>query len=377
MSDGDGAAPPEEPPVDTDLRPETSKPRPLIAATVIALGALVVMRLARDLPFALHRGEPEAITADSKRLPADDTFVSLTGLPDRRNALYLSPRGSKSALLFFRVHGTDSKLFVRAAASTTKVDPQEKWQGRLRRFDALPYADTLRSFYAERVSARRYLNLEPLFASLGASPVKLNGLVDRTGRAAEVSTDTEVELTLVFQDQLRVLLQRSKFPTEDDAKHEVERLGLQPISLADPDPYHFVMLIAAPPAQRDKLMEKLEAQQITVRLRDVRTKVKLGLLSVVAQPSPQLVIPADLGLFYAADEAGKLVRTTRLPIAAVSSISLDEPVKIPADAMVLLEDETPAAMWWVPLLAGGALLFVLFNLFVLARSLRKQQPASA
>ena len=45
--------------------------------------------------------------------------------------------------------------------------------------------------------------------------------------------------------------------------------------------------------------------------------------------------------------------------------------------MVLLEDETPAAMWWVPLLAGGALLFVLFNLFVLARSLRKQPPASA
>src|SRR5688572_30095059 len=97
MADGDGEAPSEEPAVETDLRPEGSKPRPLIAATVIALGALVVMRLARDLPYSMQRGEPAAVAATGTASLADkdDRFVAVTGLPDRRNALYLSPKGSK------------------------------------------------------------------------------------------------------------------------------------------------------------------------------------------------------------------------------------------------------------------------------------------
>lgn len=357
---------------DTDLRPESSKPRPLIAATVIALGALVVMRLARDLPYAMSDRKPLTIDVTTKPLP-DDKFVSLRGLPDRRNALYLSPKGSKSTQLFFRMLGSDSRLFVRAASSTTKVDPVEEWQGRLRRFDSLPYADTLRDFYKTRVVARLYLELEPLFANLGASPIKLNGLKDRTGRAADVTVDTEVELNVVFQDQLRILLPRNKYPTEDDAKHEVERLGLSPIGLAEQDPYHFVMLIPSPVAERNALMQKLEPTQLAVRLRDLRTKVKLGQLLVTgAGAERQLQVPADLGLFYTTTAEGKLQRTTRLPIASVTAVSLDEPVVIPDDAVVLLEDETPASQWWVPFVAGMALLFVLFNLFVLVRGLRKQ-----
>ena len=360
---------------ETDLRPRLQKPRPLIAATVIALGSLIVMRLGRDLPYALSSRAPTPIDSSSAATKAplpDDKFASLTGLPDRRNALYLSQKGSKSALLFFRLLGSESRLFVRAAPSTTKIDPVERWQGRLVRFDALPYAATLREFYEKRVSARRYLDLPPLWTSLAASPPKLVNLLDRTARPIEVTSDTEVELSLVFSDQLRILLPRSKYPTSDDAIHEVERLGLKPIALPEQDAANFVALVAAKPADRDALMQKLEAAQLVVRLRDLRTKVKLGQLSVATQEgSQQLVVPADLALLYAADAEGKLVRTTRLPLAAVTALSIDEPVKIPADAMVLLEDESPATMWWVPVVAGMALLFVLFNLFVLIRSLRR------
>lgn len=367
MADGESVPNSE---AEVDLRPRSQKPRPLVAATVIALGSLIVMRLGRDIPYAMSGMIAQKIDAASAKgaLP-DDRFASLTGLPDRRNALYLSPKGSKSTLLFFRLLGSDSRLFVRAASSTTKIDPIEQWQGRLRSFDALPYAATLRDFYAKRVSARRYLELAPLWAGLAASPIRWNRLVDRTSRPVEITTDTEVELALVFEDQLRVLLPRSKFPTEDDAQHEVERLGFQSVRLADPDPHHFVVLVPAPPAQRNALIAKLEAAQLSVRLRDVRTKLKLGQLSVSAQ---HLVVPADLGLFYATDSDGKLQRITTLPLPTIHSVSIDEPVMIPADAMVLLEDETPASMAWVPVVVGMTLLFVLFNLFVLVRSLRRQ-----
>jgi hypothetical protein len=371
---GDTPSSPEESDEDYQLRPSLARPRPLIAATVIALGSLIVMRLARDIPYALSPDQPKLVDATQPIAAlVDDTYVRLSGLPDRRNALYLAPRGGKTALLLFRLLGSDSKLFVRAQSSTGRDDLQEAWQGRLRKFDAMPYADTLRDFYTHRVRSRRYIQLDGLWNALRTQPLNLTGLVDRLGRPLTLPADGEVELNLAFSDQFRVLLPKAKFPTEDDAKHELERLGYAPVVLADADERHYSLLIAVSLAERNATMEKLTAAEFIVRLRDVRTRVRLDKLSATAT---ELIVPAELGLFYAlgpSDKGNSLQRTTHIRLADVQSIGIDEPVVIPADAYVLLEDESPHSLLWTPIVAGFAVLFVLFNFWYVIRSLRRRR----
>src|SRR5205823_6281876 len=134
------------------------------------------------------------------------------------------PKGEKSRQTFFRLLGTGGRILVRAADSNGRVRLEDRWTGRLRRFSALPWGESVRRYFAEEVVAARYLPLEAVRAALASHPPSLN---DRVGEPVPLEPATPVHVDALYPDELLVTLSGEKFPAADDAKHELEKLGLK------------------------------------------------------------------------------------------------------------------------------------------------------
>ncbi|MGZ3425600.1 MAG: hypothetical protein ACXVCV_03075, partial [Polyangia bacterium] len=145
MSDEPAAPPGND--VDDELASLAPTPRgksPLVAAAVIALAVIIGWHLRDDVRYAFASRTPTAL-GDVRTLAArgaaldDNRYVTLSGQPERRYALYIEPRGVRARQTFFRLLGTDTRLLVRASDDST----EDRWSGRLRRFGSLPWASSL------------------------------------------------------------------------------------------------------------------------------------------------------------------------------------------------------------------------------------------
>ena len=142
---------------------------PLVAAAVIALAAVIGWHL-RDDSASPSSSRTPADLGDARSLAArgatldDNRYVTVSGQAERRYALYLEPKGVRARSTVFRVLGAPHGLFVGADDGADNVNPTERWTGRLRRFDAMPYAPSLRHYYATETEVTRYLALDALKA---------------------------------------------------------------------------------------------------------------------------------------------------------------------------------------------------------------------
>lgn len=356
------------------LSPRTPARRsPVTALVVIGLAVVVGWRLRHDIVFGLRGRTPvvlgEARTIDPAAL-RDNTYVTASGLPDRRNALFIEPRGEEVRQGFFRLLGTGSRLFVRAADTSQATALADRWTGRLRRLDALPWASQLRDYFANEVRARRYLVPEALKEAIGAKGEVT--VKDRAGQPLALRPDTVVGIEVRDEARVEVMLSRDKYADESDALKEVERLGLQ-AELGYGTADDFGVIVDAPLAQRNAVLAKLEGRDLAFRLLMVRYLVPLERLSA-----------GDAGLVVAAAEVeqpdGNKVPARRLPLTVpwdqVQAASVAEPVIIAPDAWVLTEGEAPGAFWWAPVLLVVLTAFAAFNGWVLARR-RPRAAASA
>jgi hypothetical protein len=313
-----------------NLPPPKLRRNPLLAGAGIALALLVGWQLRSDVRYAFRGGSATDL-GDARALAGplvDDSYVTLRGLPDRRNALYLEPRGEKSRLTFYRLLGTRSRLFVRA----TDGSIEDHWSGRLRRFDDVPWAPSLRDYFAREVKARRYLAPDQLKAALAHQPVK-----DRGGEPITLAPSTVVAIDVADPDKVEALLPRDKFADVKDAEREVKRLGLTTSPGVGNDD-SFGVFVDAPAAQRNAILAKLEQAGYGFQAHHVRSEAPLDKISL-----------------------------DKIPFAQVQSASVDEPVQIAADAFVLSEGEAPGAFWWAPAIALLLLAFVAFNVWYLLR----------
>src|SRR4051812_34731186 len=215
MSDEPSAPAPGD---DEDLASLAPAPRaknPLVAAAVIALACVIGWHLRDDARFAFSSRTP-ADLGDARSLAArgsaleDNHYVTVAGQAERRYALYLEPKGVRARQTVFRVLGASKGLFVVGADSADRVDPTERWTGRLRRFDAMPYAPSLRHYYATETEVTRYLALDGLKAQLtgGASELR-----DRMGEPLSVRPDQNVVVDVEYPGELKVYLSKDKLPS--------------------------------------------------------------------------------------------------------------------------------------------------------------------
>jgi hypothetical protein len=319
------------------ITPTPRRRSPMVALAVLALGAVLLWHLRADLSYAFRPRTPIDLgDARSAGALEDNSFVTVRGQPDRRNALFIEPRGEKTRQTFFRLLGTDARLFVRAEDTARRAQLEDRWTGRLRRFDTQPWAPSLRAYYTNEVKAARYIAVGTLRLALRDHSSTLR---DRAGEPLTLTPTTPVHIDRLFPDDLVVSMSPEKYPNADDAKHELERLGMTVKNARQTEKgAEFELVVGAPEATRAAVIEKLEKADLAFAAHQERETVPFGELSE--------------------------------PDATVKSISIDAPIVIADQAFVLTEGEAPSAYWWAPLLVAILVAFAAFNVWYLVRGRR-------
>ncbi len=332
---------------------------PLLAAAVIALAAVIGWHLRDDVRYAFAARTPAEL-GDARSLAArgvalaDDRYVTVGGQPERRYALYVEPKGERSRQTIFRILGARPQLFVRAGETSERGDLAERWTGRLRRFDAVPWAASLRKYYAG-VEVTRYLDLSALQASLSGGT---NELRDRMGEPLTLTPEQKLVVDVDYPGELKVYLSKDKFPSAADALHELDRLQLAPRPNGETkDEFEFV--VPMPEARKNEIVGKLSARELVFQPREERyptTRARLALDG------------ATLHLGRADSDA-----RVDVPWARVKAVGAPAPVDIGPDAYVLLEGEAPSQLWWAPLVLALLVAFAAFNVWYLVRTIRSSR----
>jgi hypothetical protein len=329
-----------------------------VAGCVIALGGLVLWHLGDDLRYAFSSRTPrdlgDASTLAARGLvalgeaPADNRYVSLRGQPDRVNSLYIEPRGQRARESLFRLRGTTPPIFVRAADTARRLDLKERWTGRLRRLESLPYASSLAGYFSRETHATRALDLLALKSRLSSG----GSLRDRAGQEVSLAPSTPMTVEVAFPNEILVRLPREKFPTIADAQHELERAGLvaRPGAPPGPDDPSFGVRVTAAPAERNAVAKKLEEAGMPFGPSEERWPAPLEQLRL--------------------DRETLVVGSHRAPLVDVRAITWSEPITVGSDAQVLTEGEAPGDFNWVPIVCALLVAFVVFNGWVLARAFR-------
>lgn len=377
------------------LSPAPTRRHPGVALAVLAVCALLVYRLGNDIGYALLSDVPKPLPSARAALAQGHLdasvgqFVSLSGLPDHRNALAYDPKGGRSRMEVFRVLGTDSRMFVTTQLGIEST-PKNGWTGRLRRMSDLSFAGTLRSRW-EATTVLRALDLSKLSALPAGGIAAPFSTLDRAGQAITLGSTQEILIDVRFPEDVRVLLGKDKFPSEPDARHEVERLGFSHgPGLETGTGFGYVLRVPATGPERTRLIAQVESMGVWFWQRIETYRVPLGALQVSAAglvlPGPDaLPQPVRYGLpstAAAPTEPGKAVTpvvelsalrepTTVLPWGQIQSAQISEPLHISDNALVLSDGETPASQRWTLAVAGLLGLCALFNLWYLRRSLQK------
>lgn len=392
---------------------------PLVAVAVLIVAGLLLYRLRGDISYALKPAEPVDVGSAAAALKVGkltqhiDGYVRLSGMPDRRNALAFDPKGGRIRNHVFRLLGTGTRVFV-AQVGTPTAEASNQFTGRLRRFDEVSFADAVSAAYGQTL-AMRALDLERLKALPGGPLMQPLQTVDRAGEPISVDKDRELLIDVLFPDDVRVLLSKEKFPSEPDARYEVERLGVvHGPGLETRDGFGYVLRLPAQGPERQKLLAQLDAQGMFFQRRVETYRVpaasvqatQAGLLIPGPDALPQPVryqappppppapapavapggtaqAPAAAATPPAAPETAKLLapikeQATLLGWDQVQAVQLSEPLTVPSDALLLLDGEAPSgAMWTLPI-ALLLLLFVAFNVWYLLRAIGQkpgEQPA--
>ena len=261
---------------------------PLVAVAVLLVGALLLYRMRTDLTYAMQPaaprelGEAAAALRSGKLAEAAGGYVRVSGLPDRRNALAFDPKGSRLRTQVFRILGTGgaaSKVLVATPGVAAQL-ADNHFTGRLRRFDEVYFADAVADYF-KQTQALRALDLGRLKAlPAGPLPQPL-ATTDRSGEPLQVGKDQELLIDVLFADDLRVLLSKDKFPSEPDARREIERVGLpHGPGIETKDGFGYVLRLPPHGLARQRVLAQIDGLGIWLWHRIETYRVPLGALSV-------------------------------------------------------------------------------------------------
>lgn len=354
------------------IEPAPPRRSPILALVIIGLSLGTTYHLREDLRYALSPRTPVPLGELRGAGQAyEGRYVSVRGIPDRRNALYVETRGDKTRESFFRLLDADPPLFVRARDTSLSANLAPEWKGRLRRYADVSYATSLREYLARGVQISRGIELASLRGAL-ATPASdgLPHLRDRRGRELRLAgAAAPIEIETRPADYL-LELPRDKYPKLADAERELARvtapfglrLSSMPQGLAglaepqdDPEVFKFwTPLLESELPRRNQLFAALEAAGVEFSLAHPRLTRKLE----------------DLGYTQAGEALTVKGSALTQPFADVVAATVSGPLELDDDVLVLAEGETPAGYLWAPLVAALLLALAAFNAWYLLRPRR-------
>jgi hypothetical protein len=408
------------------IEPPRRMKSPVLAVLAALIAGYLLYHLRTDLAYwmrgrsAQELGEAHAAIG---KLPPPNSYVALSGAPDRSNAAMLDTRGKDEYRQMLRLLGTDSRLLV---LRTFGKIPNErtladKFSGRLVAFRDLSFAQSIREWFRTRVVATHFFDAQQLGAILHSSEADLR---DLAGDRVHLRADSRIALDMTFPDQYRVTMPTEKFPTADSARAALAKAGFDSVepaglpvdlphgddmfvlvgrprpevregviktiqstsdkSVVAPDPADPAELYAAIPksvyveglAQAQRHLENIGFEgaappplafhaHVSAAKRDAAIEALDPLVGVQPRTETWERTFAQLG---AAKD---------LDLGRVARAKLIEPLVIPDDAHVVVESDAPAQYWYVPVVYVLLVLFLGFNLFALREALPWRAKAAS
>jgi hypothetical protein len=339
--------------------PRPTTRHPLIAIGGAVLAVYLVFHLRHDLRYALSSGEPVdagaartsfGAGAESPGAALENRFVRVAGTPDRESALEIDTKGSWVFSQFFRMLGTGDRLFLHRRENPLPAARAESevFEGRLVRFGELPFADSIRAYFAKHVTATHFFAPEAFaraVADRAGSPGL--GLVDRNGDAVRLAGDETIALEIARPERVQIGLPRTRFPTEAEARAAVASRGGEvlvarglvhgasavvpdagPLSAAPPAPERWTFVVGFPAGRRQAALDEIGDLDHRVEIRDARETIAARIAELAAAPGGIAVRPAG-------------APERRLGTGELGAVHTLAPVVIPDDAYLLVEGDRP------------------------------------
>jgi hypothetical protein len=341
--------------------PSSRRRHPVLALAAALLAGFLIYQIHEDLFFALSHSSPTDL-GDARALANQpmsqlplNRVVRISGTADRESGVIIDTAGSWRFTQFFRLLGTQSRVFLSRVPDPIPVEQAEKdvFVGRLLPFRDLSFAAAIRKHFANRVTATHFFGAAAVKDKVSGGADGPLLMTDLLGEKVSLSATDELFVDVARPADVQVDLPRSKYRDLAAAKAAVEGHGatvLEDTSRAGDDK-SISLVITFPAEKRDQGMSAISDLDPHVRYRPVRTTypVKAG----------------DLG----AGKAGLVVKvggeSKELPLDQILAIRTAATVQIPDNALILREGDRPADHYTTIIIAVFLLGFAVLNLLAL------------
>ena len=344
--------------------PSSRGRHPAIALGTAALACFLIFQIRSDLRYALSPG-PAQDLGDARRLATAkpeawpvNRYVRVAGHADRESAVVLDTQGSWHFTQFFRLLGTNNRIFVRRAADPLPAElaAHDVFVGRLMRFSDLSFQEAIRRHFVGHVSATHFFAPADVKVALAQASGGALALTDLLGDRVPLAANDELVIDMDRPGQMRIEFRRERFPDRDKARAAVEQQGGQVVEAPGDtvDPKRLALVVAFPPERRDLALQALGDMDRELHIQPARITHKARV--------------ADLGATAEAIVAKSAGAEPQVfPVAQIQGIGTLAAVQIPDDALILFEGERPRDHLKSLVIAAFLLGFAVINLLALRR----------
>ena len=344
--------------------PSSSGRHPVIALGTAALACFLIFQIKDDLRYVLSSGVAQNLgdaravsTTKIETLPIN-RYVRLAGKADRESAVVLDTQGSWNFTQFFRLLGTNNRIFVRRVADPLPAEmaAHDVFVGRLMRFSDLSFQAGIRRYFAGHVSATHVFSPAEVRSALAEASGGRLSLTDLLGDRVPLAGNDELAIEVDRPGQIRVGFPRERFSDQAVARAAVEQRGGRVIEVPSEavDPKSLDLVVTFPPERRDQALHALGEMDRRLRIRPAHTTHHVRVADLGATADAIVVKPAD-------------AESQALPVAQIQGIATLASVQIPDDALILLEGERPREHLKTLIIAAFLFGFAIVNLLALRR----------
>ena len=337
---------------------------PVIGLATAALACFLIFQVKDDLRYALASGVAQDLgdarsvsAAKTEALPVN-RYVRLAGKADRESAVVLDTQGSWHFTQFFRLLGTNNRVFVRRAPDPLPAElaAHDVFVGRLMRFSDLSFQAAIRRHFAGHVSATHFFAPADVRAALEQALGRPFVLADLFGERVDLTANDELAIDVERPGQIRIQFPRERFSDQAAARRAVEQQGGQVIEASGDvvDPGSLALVVTFPPERRDRALQALGEMDRRLHIRPAHTTYKVRMADLSATDEA-IVIKIE----------GNELQT--LPVSQIQGIGTLAAVQIPEDALILFEGERPRDHLKSLVIAAFLLGFAVVNLLALRR----------
>ena len=331
---------------------------PIIALAAAALAFFLLYQVHEDLFFALSSSTPRDL-GDARTVAAtpmgslpQNRLVRITGVADRESGVIIDTAGSWRFTQFFRLLGTQSRIYVSRVPDPIPVEQAERdvFVGRLVRFRDLSFQAAIRKHFANRVTATHFFAPSVVRDQISAAPSGSLVLADLMGEQVALAPNDQVSIDVSRPADVQVEMPRAKWRDAAAARTAVEQQGGKVLDEAPlpTDDKSVALVVSFPEEGRDQAMNAVSELDPKVRFRPVRATYSTRVADLTAGPNALRVKVAGA--------------EKELPLLRILAVRTAANVQIPDDALLLREGERPRDQVKV-LIAGIFLLgFALLNL---------------